>query len=67
MNMIGREEAVWRLKKLEENALDAGNAKAAECYARAFNAIMSCRVYTPGRTSENQKSGGPQAGSSPDR
>ena len=67
MNMIGREEAIWRIKKLEESALNAGDEKDALCYVRAYNAIMSCRVYEPGKMLKKPSMGGQQTESSQDR
>lgn len=42
--MINREEAISRIKKLEKDATEAGDRKAALCYVKAYNAVMSCRV-----------------------
>lgn len=49
MSQISRSEAVWRLKKLEEDAADRGDKAATMCYVKAYNAIMSCKVIPSGR------------------
>ena len=53
--MINREEAISRIKKLEKDATEAGDRKAALCYVKAYNAVMSCRVIR-----KEKKDGGDQ-------
>lgn len=42
--LIERNEALRRIKALEQQAAERGRKSDALCYVRAYNAIMSCRA-----------------------
>ncbi len=42
--LIRRSEALNKMTQMEEKALKQNDKAAADCYIRAFNAIMSCKV-----------------------
>ena len=44
MCLIDRMEVLRRIKELEQQAAERRDEKAALCYVRAYNAVMSCEV-----------------------